>query len=243
MIATLTNRERGVRVVLGLFLAFVALNVGLFGHSTEAMVVAWGAAVIAAAALVTAALGSSGPLEAVGLNADWSLAFLAARLYVGWEFLYAGWQKATDGWYTNAAGVSEVKGILAGAVAQSHASAQNPFPAVPHWFAWLAQNVFSGHEQLISYLVVTGELAVGIGLILGLFLRLSAFFGVVMNSLFMYAGALGAGLNPEMIVLGIAVLMGPANSVYAASTDRYLIPWLRERMHHRPGPEPVVPAH
>ena len=243
MANTLTSQERGVRVALGVFLGFVAVNVGLFGHNTEATLVAWGAAVIAVAAIASAVTGTAGPLAAVGLDADWSLATLAARLYVGWEFLYAGWLKATNGWYTSSAGTAEVKGILAGAVAQSHASAQTPFPAVPHWFAWLADNAFASHAELISYLVVTGELAVGIGLILGLFVRLSAFFGVVLNSLFMYAGALGAGLNPEMIVLGMVVLMGPADAVYAASADRYLVPRLREQLHQGSTTDQVAHVH
>jgi thiosulfate dehydrogenase (quinone) large subunit len=243
MTGILTTRERGVRVALGVFLAFVAFNVGLFGHNTEATVVAWGAALLAIIALFTAAIGNARSSTAIGLDADWSLALLAARLYVGWEFLYAGWLKATNGWYTQSAGTAEVKGILAGAIAQSHATAQNPFPAVPHWFGWLADNVFSSHAELISYLVVTGELAVGVGLILGLFVRLSAFFGVVLNSLFMYAGALGAGLNPEMVVLGMVVLMGPADAVYAASADRYLVPRLRERLHRGAQTDGAVPAH
>ena len=55
-------------------------------------------------------------------------------------------------------------------MASSHASAQNPYPPVSHWFGWLAANHLMGHAHLISYLVVTGELAVGIGLTLGLFL-------------------------------------------------------------------------
>jgi hypothetical protein len=64
-----------------------------------------------------------------------------------------------------------------------------------------------------------------------LFVRLSAFFRVVLNSLFMYAGALGAGLNPEMVVLGTVVLMGPGDAVYAAPADRHLVPRLREQLH------------
>ena len=230
MNGALTQRERIVRVLLGLFAFGAALNVGLTGHgSAEPIVLAWGALLIAVYALSTAAMGSAGGTARVGLDADWSLEYLAARLFVGWEFLYAGWEKATNGWYTQHAGTAEVKGILAGAVAQSHASAQNPFPPVSHWFGWAADNMLVQHAQLIGYLVVTGELLVGIGLILGLFLKVSAFFGVTLNTLFMSAGALGAGLNPEMVIPGMIVLLGVAPAVYAFSVDRYLIPWLRTR--------------
>jgi len=244
MNGSLTQRERIVRVLLGLFASGVALNVGLTGHSSaEPIVLAWGALLIAVYALMTAAMGSAGGTARVGLDADWSLEYLAARLFVGWEFLYAGWEKATNGWYTQHAGTAEVKGILTGAVAQSHASAQNPFPPVSHWFGWAADNMLTQHAQLIGYLVVTGELLVGIGPILGLFLKVSAFFGVTLNTLFMSAGALGAGLNPEMVIPGMIVLLGVAPAVYAFSVDRYLLPWLREELHREPGLQRHVPAH
>ena len=71
----------------------------------------------------------------VGLDANWSVGYLAARLYVGWEFLYAGLDKATNSWYSGA-GAGAVKGTLTGAIAQSHATAANVAPAVANWFAW-----------------------------------------------------------------------------------------------------------
>jgi thiosulfate dehydrogenase (quinone) large subunit len=234
MSAPVSGRERVFRVALGIFLGFCALNVGLTGGGTEPTVLAWGCAILAVVAIVTAIAGAAGPLARLGLDADWSVGFLAARLYIGWEFLHAGWEKLTASWYTQHAGAAEVKGILEGAIAQSKASAQNPFPAVPHWFAYLADHVFIPHATLISYLVVTGELLVGIGLILGLFLRLSAFFGVTLNALFMFAGALGVGLNPEMALLGVLVLTGPASAIYAVSADRYLV----GRLHL-----PILPTH
>ena len=75
-------------------------------------------------------------------------------------------------------------------------------------------------------MVVTAELCIGIGLILGLFLRLSAFFAVLLNAMFLLAGSLSAGLNPEMVILGMVVLLGVAPAVYALSIDRYLLPRL-----------------
>jgi thiosulfate dehydrogenase [quinone] large subunit len=243
MSAPVSSRERGFRGALGLFLAFCAYNVGLTGGGTEATVLAWGCAIIAVVAIATAIAGAAGPLARVGLDADWSIGFLAARLYVGWQFLHAAWLKMSDSWYTQHAGTLEVKGILQGAIAQSQASAQNPFPAVPHWFAYLADHVLIPHAQLISYLVVTGELLVGIGLILGLFLRLSAFFGVILNSLFMFAGALGVGLNPEMLILGLLVLTGPAAAVYALSFDRYLLHRVRGFLPSLPSTGRHAPAH
>lgn len=228
MSASLTPRERLVRTALGGLLVLIAFTVGLTGHAAvEPLVLAWAALILAVVAVTTAVAGTSGPLGRAGLAADWSLALFAGRLFVGWEFLYAGWLKATGGWYTHAAGTAEVKGVLAGAVAQSHASAQNPFPAVPHWFAWTATNVFTDQAQAIGYLLATGEVLVGACLILGLCTRPAAFFGVTMNSLFMFAGALGAGLNPEMVIPGLLILAGPTEAIHALSVDRQALPWLR----------------
>jgi thiosulfate dehydrogenase [quinone] large subunit len=226
MTGQLSTRERAFRAVLGVCLAFVAYHVGLGSSGTEPLWLAWGALVIAVVALATAAIGSARQLSRVGLNEDWSLGYLAARLYVGWEFLYAGWDKATNSWY-NGGGAGEVKGTLLGAVTSSHATAKNPYPPVADWFGTAARHM-APHSELLSYLVVTGELCVGIGLITGLFLRLSAFFGVALNSLFMFSGSLGAGLNPEMVLLGMGVLLAPSSSVYALSIDRYL---LRPALH------------
>lgn len=226
MSGSLARTERVFRFVLGVTLALVAATVGLTSHGTEARVVAWGAFALAAVALITAGMGSAGRLARFGLNENWSLGYVAARLFVGWEFLYAGWDKATSNWY-HGAGSGEVNGFLTGAVGQSHASAASPFPGVSHWFSWTASNVFIPHSELLSYLVVTAELCVGIGLILGLFLRLSAFFGVTLNALFLLSGSLSAGLNPEMLILGMAVMLGVAPAVYALSLDRVFMHRLR----------------
>jgi thiosulfate dehydrogenase (quinone) large subunit len=221
----LTVKERTFRGALGLFLAFVAYHVGLGSSGTEPRVLAWGALVLAVVALATAATGDASRLARVGLDANWSVGYLAARLYVGWEFLNAGLDKATNSWYSGA-GAGAVKGTLTGAIAQSHATAANAHPAVANWFAVASQHLMP-HSELLSYLVVTGEICVGVGLIAGLFLRLSAFFGIALNSLFLFAGALGAGLNPEMVLLGMGVLLAGAPALYALSVDRFLFTRLR----------------
>ena len=224
MIDSLKIRDQAFRVGLGVLLAFVAISVGLASSATDARVVAWGALALAIVAFASFSPAVLNVLARVGLDQEWSLAYLAARLFVGWEFLHAGWEKASTNWYHGAGG-SEVHGFLGGAVAGSHGAAGS-FPAVSHWFAWTSSNVFIAHASPISYMVVTAELCIGIGLILGLFLRLSAFFAVLLNAMFLLAGSLSAGLNPEMVILGMVVLLGVAPAVYALSIDRYLLPRL-----------------
>jgi thiosulfate dehydrogenase [quinone] large subunit len=226
VIDSLTIRGQAFRAALGVLLGLIAITVGLASSGTEAKVVAWGALALAIVAFASFSPAVIKILARVGLDQEWSLGYLTARLFVGWEFLYAGWDKASTSWF-HGAGSPEVAGFLTGAVSQSHATAQNSFPAVSHWFAWTSSNVFISHANPISYMVVTAELCIGIGLILGLFLRLSAFFAVLLNAMFLLAGSLSAGLNPEMVILGMVVLLGVAPAVYALSLDRYLLPRLR----------------
>lgn len=244
MFGKLSQRERGFRVLLAALLFVIAYRLGIpDGGNTLNTVEAWGALALGAGALATGATGVC-VLQRLGLGNDWAIGFLAGRLFVGWEFLHAGWDKLTGaGWVGSDAGQS-VKGFLD--FATSPAMTKGDFPAVPHWFADLTTNVFIPHAEVVSYLVVVGELAVGVGLLLGLFVRLSAFFGATMNLLFMLAGATGAGKNPEMLAIELLVLTGAAVAVYAASVDRYLLPRLTAAVResiHMPGSHTHAPVH
>ena len=61
------------------------------------------------------------------------------------------------------------------------------------------------HPVIFSYLIVFGEIAVGLGLIVGLFTALAAFFGVVMNFNFLFAGTVS--VNPIMLLMGILIVL------------------------------------
>jgi len=79
--------------------------------------------------------------------------------------------------------------------------------------------VFLPHAEIMSYAIVFGELAVGLGLIVGLFTRTAAFFAVTLNLAFLFGGSTSAGTNPQMLVAGLLVLTGTA-AIYALSIDR-----------------------
>jgi thiosulfate dehydrogenase [quinone] large subunit len=53
---------------------------------------------------------------------------------------------------------------------------------------------------LWSYFVTIGELLVGIGLILGIFTGIAAFFGSFMNANYLFAGTVS--INPLFFVIG-----------------------------------------
>ena len=96
---------------------------------------------------------------------------LPLRLFLGITFIYAGLQKLTDPQFLNPAAHGYIgKLIIAFATG-------SPL----HWF--LVQ-VAVPHATLFGILVAFGELAIGIGTILGLLFRPAAFFGMLISLMF-----------------------------------------------------------
>jgi thiosulfate dehydrogenase [quinone] large subunit len=77
------------------------------------------------------------------------------------------------------------------------------------------------NATLFSYLVIFGETLVGLGLLLGAFTGIAAFFGVFMNASFLFAGT--AGANPLMALVGI-LLMLAWRVAGRWGLDRWLLP-------------------
>jgi thiosulfate dehydrogenase [quinone] large subunit len=159
------------------------------------------------------------------------LVWLAARLWVGWEFLDAGWQKTFGGesssWWGSTSGVH---GFLS--FSGSPASTAGAHAAVPQWYGALINHVLIHADRFFAIAIPLGELLVGVGLILGLFTMASAFFGVLMNLSYMLAGSTGGGLNPEMFGLGL-LLMFAGSAAYVYGIDRFALPRLKDALRHR----------
>ncbi len=128
--------------------------------------------------------------------------WLIIRLYVGWIWFEAGWGKLTSGmWLGDNAG-NIIKGFLNGALAKTGGD----HPDVMGWYAWLINNVFIPGAPLLSYLIVFGEIIVGIALILGLCTKKAAKIGAFMNINFLFAGTVS--LNPFLLVLQLFLIKG-----------------------------------
>ncbi len=95
-----------------------------------------------------------------------------------------------------------------------------------------------------SYLVTAGEICVGLGLILGMFTGIAAFFGTTMNASYMLAGTVS--VNPILFAFAsMLVLAWKTAGWYGA--DRYLLsrlgtPWQPGPVELRPGAVPVPTA-
>jgi len=131
-------------------------------------------------------------------NVWFSWFWLIVRVYTGYEWFTAGWGKLTNPteaptWVGAQAGTA-----LAGFVKGALAKTTGANPAVQGWYASFLQNVVLPHTHFWSILVVFGEIAVGIALILGLFTGIAAFFGGFMNVNYLLAGTVS--VNPFLFV-------------------------------------------
>jgi thiosulfate dehydrogenase [quinone] large subunit len=150
--------------------------------------------------------------------------WLPIRLFVGFAWLEAGWHKLAP----NAAGVwgagwldggSALKGFWTSAVAIPD---QGRPPISFEWYREFL-NVMLTNQWYVwfAWLIVFGELLVGIGLLLGALTGPAAFFGALMNSSFMLAGS--ASTNPVLFTMAIGLMLGWKVAGYIGF-DRYLLP-------------------
>ncbi len=153
-----------------------------------------------------------------------SWVWLIARLYVGYEWFMAGWEKAFDAAWTGPQAGAAVQGFLNGALAKMAGA----HPSVSGWYGWFIQNVAINHATFLSYLVTYGELAVGIGLVLGVFTGIAAFFGAFMNLNYLFAGTVS--INPLLFVIQLFLILAWRNAGWLG-IDRWLLPWLGVPWH------------
>ena len=152
--------------------------------------------------------------------------WLALRLWLGYTWLKAGLPKAfgdkAEFWVGDRAGVA-VSGFLKGALAR----AEGDSPQVQSWYADFVREIALPNAALFSYMVAYGEVLVGLALILGLLTNFAASMGVLMNLAYLFAGTISK--NPQMLVAEAAIAVaGIAVGYYGL--DRYLIPYMRERL-------------
>lgn len=154
----------------------------------------------------------------------WTWVWTVVRIYVGYEWLVAGWHKVTSPAWVS--GGEALKGFWEKVVTVPAAPAK---AAITYdWFRDFLQALLSGgHYTWFAKIIAYGELLVGIGLILGAFVGIAAFFGALMNFNFMLAGS--ASTNP-VLFLGAILLMLAWKTAGHWGLDRWLLqrlgtPW------------------
>ena len=161
-------------------------------------------------------------------NSRAGLFWLPIRLFVGFEWLEAGWHKLSPDGQPLFAGTGWLDGGSSLLAYWQRAAAIPEAPARPaitfEWYRdFLNVLIANNAESWFAYLIVFGEIAVGLGLLLGAFTGIAAFFGAFMNMSFLLAGS--ASSNPVMFTLAIGLMLAWKVAGYYG-LDRYLLPRL-----------------
>ena len=169
-------------------------------------------------------------------NSRAGLFWLPIRLFVGFAWLEAGYHKLTGGGWID--GGSALAGYWTNAVKIPDAGAGKA-PITYEWYRDFINVLLTGHhETWFAWVITFGELAVGIGLLLGALTGLAAFGGALMNMSFLLAGS--ASTNPVLFTMAIGLILAWKVAGYYG-LDRYLLPMLGTPW--RPGALPDRVAH
>ena len=161
-------------------------------------------------------------------NSRAGLLWLPIRLFVGFSWLDAGLHKFSDPAWTQ--GGAALRGYWERAAAIPE---QGRPPISFEWYRDFINALLTGnHETWFAWVITLGEIAVGLGLLLGLLTGIAAFFGALMNMSFLLAGS--ASVNPVLFTFAIGLILAWKVAGYYG-VDRYLLPRLGTPWHARVG--------
>ncbi|MBI4201656.1 MAG: DoxX family membrane protein [Chloroflexi bacterium] len=154
--------------------------------------------------------------------------WLIARVYIGWQWLDSGLGKVTQpAWIDTGAAV---KGFWERAVVVPETGRA---PIAYDWYRGFLEFLLNAEAYTwFAKLVVFGEIAVGLGLLLGALTGIAALFGGFMNWNYLLAGA--ASTNPIMGIIAVALVIAWKTAGWWG-VDRWLLPalgapWQRGRL-------------
>ena len=137
------------------------------------------------------------------------------RLYLGYEWMTAGYHKLTGGF--------DASGFLKGAITNP---VKGPEGNVLYgWYVDFLQHLALPNAHIFNTIVPLGEFLVGLGLILGCLTTAAAFFALVMNFAYMFAGTISS--NPMDILLGVFIIAAGYNAG-RIGLDRWVIPFINK---------------
>ena len=154
-------------------------------------------------------------------NTRAGLFWLPIRLFVGFSWLEAGYHKFSGtGWMDGGAALR--------ATGSMPSRSRRPAPGSPaityDWYRTFLQTLLDNNAYTwFAPLITFGEMAVGLGLLVGCLTGVAAFFGALMNMSFLLAGS--ASVNPVLFTLAIGLMLAWKVAGYYG-VDRYLLPLL-----------------
>jgi thiosulfate dehydrogenase (quinone) large subunit len=168
-------------------------------------------------------------------NTRAGLFWLPVRIFLGFEWIEAGWHKLTGtGWID---GGTALLGYWQNAVKIPEAPGRPPITF--EWYRTFLQFLIDNNAHTwFAWLITLGEIAVGVGLLLGALTGIAAFFGALMNMSFLLAGS--ASVNPIMFTFAVGLMLAWKVAGYYG-LDRYLLPMLGVPWHARMEVRPPAP--
>lgn len=140
------------------------------------------------------------------------------RVLLGYKWLTSGWGKITGDTPFSA------EGYLNNAITNPVLDKATGEALYPTYNAFI-EHLALPNIKIINVLVPWGEVLIGVGLILGTLTLTAAFFGLMMNFMFMFAGTISS--NPWLVLLGFLVILAGANAG-KFGLDRFVMPWLKK---------------
>lgn len=143
--------------------------------------------------------------------------WLPLRLYLGYMWFEAGWHKFTDPrWIGTGEALLEYwkRGLK-----------MTPKPAIAYdWYRGFIEYLVNAEAHTwFSKIIIFGELAVALALIVGAFVGVAAFFGGLMNWSFIMAGS--ASTNGMLFAVATWLVLAWRNAGWIG-LDRWLLPAL-----------------
>ncbi len=148
-----------------------------------------------------------------------SVIWLAARIWLGWQWLEAASHKINDpAWM-------ETGAALQGYWVRAVAIPEGGRPAITFdWYRDFLQGMLDAQAYTwFAKIVALGELFIGIALVVGAFVGIAAFFGAFMNFNFMLAGS--ASTNPMLFVVALFLIFAWKTAGFIG-LDYFLLNWL-----------------
>jgi thiosulfate dehydrogenase [quinone] large subunit len=150
--------------------------------------------------------------------------WLVVRIYLGWQWLGSGLEKIADpAWVGDG---SALLGFWKRAVLIPPPPARPP--VAYDWYRAFLQTLIDGQSHTwFAKLIAYGELLVGVGLIVGALVGVTAVFGALMNMNYMLAGS--ASTNPVLFLLAVLLILAWRTAGYLG-VDHVVLPVLAARV-------------
>ncbi len=149
-------------------------------------------------------------------------ALAALRIVLGFGFLYAGLEKIFD--FGGSGKAFTAAGFLQNGTAGSWPGAIPKSIVNPTHDLWVSLGTNGQLMPILNWLVVAGETAVGIALVLGLATRFAGVMGAILITFITIAAwNFGNGLINETVLYAVVALyLAAANAGHAYGLDGYL---------------------